>query len=77
MGINGSGLQTSENGYGLMRVSGSGWKLMLAPFSITPRKLIRYVRHIDKPCTEEMGVSERMWAEIRNCWQDRSENEWY
>ena len=50
---------------------------MLAPFSITSRKLIRYVRHIDKQCTEEMGVSERMWAEISNCWRDCSENEWY
>ena len=24
-----------------------------------------------------MGVSERMWAEISNCWRDCSENEWY
>ena len=60
-----------------MKVRGSGWKWALAPFSITPCKLIRCVRHIDRQCTEEMVVSERMWAEISNCWRDSSENEWY
>ena len=52
----------SGSGWGWMRVSGSGWEWVLTRFSITPHKLIRYVRHIDMYYTKDMGMSEWMWA---------------
>ena len=36
------------------------WEWVLSRFSITPHKLMRYVRHTDTQYTEEMGVSELM-----------------